>query len=177
MNRTPPDDRPGAPGDAELEGLLRDSRTLEDAPEWALRRMLELRPGRAAPPVAPAAPWRRLIASLRFDSAVAAPLALGLRGGGGARQWLFSTEAHDVDVRLANDGLSSGTGWQLSGQVLGPERATQVRLVRLDAEDSTRVQQLSELGDFHIDGLTAGRWRLVIEFGTWCIELPELEWP
>jgi len=181
MSRTPPGRlRPPVPAPP-LEQLLHDSRTMEDAPPELVRRAAALWPrpeAAAAPASAPTAQgWRRLLATLTFDAGLAAPLALGLRGdAAGWRQWLFTTAEHDVDLRLAA-GSPGGLTWQLSGQVLGPERPQGVQLRAVDSPPSVHQAVPGELGDFHFDPVPAGRWQVSIDFDGWSIDLPILEWP
>lgn len=115
-----------------LARALQASRSLEDAPEAAIRRAIDLWPARARAAKVPSA-WQRLTAVLRFDSAGQDALALGLRGasGGaalGVRQWLFTAGEHDVDLRAA--AVEGDRRWTLNGQVLGPQTAGTASLYR-----------------------------------------------
>ena len=164
----------------ELEGLLRDSAGLQDAPEHVIWRAESLwAPARAA--AVPPGPLRRLLAHLSFDSGGAAGLALGLRGDEAAgRQWLFTSEAHDFDLRCeAGDG-PPGQPWRLSGQVLGPEGPGELLLFTGAAEPQPaqaplRRVALGELSDFRCDGLPAGPCRLVFLLGELRVDLPPIE--
>lgn len=178
MNATFPEESQPPAEPAELERVLRDSRTMEEPPDTVLRRAFDIWPARTAAAGPSVSNWKRLWATLSFDSGDTGPLALGLRGNARqTRQWLFECEAHDIDLRLSNDTLSTDTPWQLSGQVLGPQAARRVRLVGLDSAACSFEVNASELGDFHLDRLPAGRWQLSIDFDDWSIDIPQLTWP
>lgn len=182
MNTDHPDDRlppaPGAPADpdAALADALMRSRVLQDAPESVVQRAIDLfatraRPVAAAAP-APAGVLRRLVAVLGFDSAAVNPQAAGLRSTASAvRQMLFSADGRDVDLRIAP---GSG-GWQVSGQVLGPDAAGFVEVSC--GETFHAVQAWNDLAEFRIDGVPAGRCRIVLRSGDWEMALPELGIP
>ncbi len=181
MNPDHPADRqlpPGAPADpdAALADALQRSRVLQDAPEAVIQRAIDLFAARARP-VAAAAPapqgvLRRLVAVLGFDSAALTPQAAGLRSaGGGVRQMLFSADGRDVDLRIA-----PGTGgWQVSGQVLGPDAQGRVTLA---CGEAFRAEQAwNDLAEFRIDGVPAGPCRIVLRSDDWEMALPELTLP
>lgn len=183
MNTDHPDDRlppapagAGADPDAALADALVRSRLLQDAPEAVIQRAIDLfatraRPVAAAAP-APASALRRLVAVLGFDSAALTPQAAGLRSTASAvRQMLFSADGRDVDLRIA-----PGTGgWQVSGQVLGPDAAGFVEVSC--GEHFHAVQAWNDLAEFRIDGVPAGRCRIVLRSGDWEMALPELTIP
>jgi len=141
---------------------------------------------------------RRVLATLRFDSAAQPVLALGMRGGrAGTRQLLFSAEGYDLDLRLTPD--LSGPCWQLDGQVLGPEGPMRVSLTTGEAvADSLAgrgdqagpgpapapagpgsaaglATEVDELGEFHFQGLEGGRWRLQLQLPQLLVDLPPIE--
>lgn len=179
MNSTSPEEPQPPAEPSELERVLRDSRTMAEPPDTVLQRAFDIWPARSAAAAGPSvSSWKRLWATLSFGSGDTGPLALGLRGDTRqTRQWLFECEAHDIDLRLSNDALSTDTPWQLSGQVLGPQAARRVRLVGVDGGAGSFEVKASELGDFHFDRLPAGRWQLSIDFDGWSIDVPELAWP
>jgi len=179
MNTDRSDDRqpPGAAGgpadpDAALADALARSRVLQDAPEPVIQRAIDLfatraRPATAAPAAATPGLLRRLVAVLGFDSQNLAPQAVGLRSaGGGARQLLFSTEGRDIDLRIAPGLL----GWQVSGQVLGPDASGRVtlRCGEFEAE-----QAWNELAEFRFDAVPGGRCQVVLRADDWELALPE----
>lgn len=155
---------------------------------------------RPAPLDAWLAGLRRVLATLRFDSAAQPALALGMRGGRAAtRQLLFSAEGYDLDLRLTPD--ATGPSWQLDGQVLGPEGPMRVALTTTggavpgdptgpagsarpsapptSADAPTAPQGLAtevdELGEFHFQGLEGGRWRLQLQLPQLLVDLPPIE--
>ncbi len=176
-----PDD-PAVPddsGDRALEQALQRSRMFEDAPEALIQRAIGVFQSRAAAR-APAAPGllRRLVATLGYDSAAAAPQALGLRAaagagggaGGGARQLLYTAGEHDVDLRIAP--AAGGRHWQISGQVLGPE--TEGR-AELRWADQVAEVAWNELAEFRFDAVPAGPCTLTLRAGDWELALPPLD--
>lgn len=177
--------------DEALAARLRASRRLEDAPEAVIQRALGLWRSRAAPAAAqstagsataaPAAPLaaglRRLVAVLKFDSAGASPLALGLRsgtGGEGTRQLLYFSEGRDVDLRIAPVSTPNGRQWRLSGQVLGPDVAG---VAELRCGKDVRTAEWSELAEFSFPEVAAGRCTLVLRSADWELELPFIDVP
>lgn len=172
--KTPSPD-PSLPSLSELEALLHDSRTMEDAPSHVLYRAESLwRPAAQADP----GPLKRLLASLTFDSGGLGQLALGLRGEGPVRQWLFTCEDHDVDLRAQAMDAGLPAAWRLQGQVLGPEGAGEALLLnggQGDADEPLRRTGLGEMADFAFDGLAAGAYRVVLLLGPLRVELPAVE--
>jgi len=178
MSHDPPDAprKPAAlPADPDIrlaEALAR-SRVMQDAPEAVIRRAVDLFPAKPRPAAAPApaGPLRRLVAVLGFDSALLAPQAAGLRSAGAAsRQLLYSAQGRDVDLRIA----AGAGGWQVSGQVLGPDASGRVEL---HCGAFRAEQDWNHLGEFHLDGVPAGAWRIVLRSDRWVLELPELQIP
>jgi hypothetical protein len=164
--------------DEELAQALRASRQLEDAPEAAIQRAIDLWPGRTRVPVRPAGAWARLGAVLRFDSAASDHLALGLRGAAGTelqpkRQWLFTAGEHDVDLRAAPAAV--GPLWTLSGQILGPQGAGTATLRSADdaaAATPARTVPWNEWAEFHFDELPPGKYLLRLSGPEGELELP-----
>jgi hypothetical protein len=173
MNATP--DRPD-PDDERLADALRASRVMHDAPEALIERAVGLWQPRAV--VATAAPpslLQRLVATLQFDSAGAAPLAFGLRSASGAgevRQLLFSLEGRDIDLRIAPAGEPGR--FRLSGQVLGPDAAG---VVAFDCGGLQGEAAWNELAEFGFDAVPAGDCRLVLRTDAWQAELPVISLP
>jgi hypothetical protein len=97
-----------------------------------------------------------LTGALRFDSATMPP-AFGMRGGITAtdRQLLFEAGPFEIELHMC----AEASGWNLSGQVLGPTDAVsgEVRLIGMPA--STR-SMLSELLEFNLLAVPAGAYRL-----------------
>jgi hypothetical protein len=182
MNTDHPDDRrppaPGAPADpdAALADALARSRVLQDAPEAVIQRAIDVFAPRqravAVDAPAPGGVLRRLVAVLGFDSATLTPQAAGLRSTASAvRQMLFSADGRDVDLRIA----PGAGGWQVSGQVLGPDASGFVEVSC--GETFHAVQAWNDLAEFRIDGVPAGRCRIVLRSSDWEMALPELTIP
>jgi hypothetical protein len=167
-----------------LADRLRASHRLEDAPEAVIQNALALWKKAevpvAEPASAPGAALRRLAAALRFDSATASPLALGLRSGGlpapgaSTRQLLYFSEGRDIDVRIAPVNGPGARQWQVSGQVLGPD-ATGMAELRCGAH--TRTASWSDLAEFSFTDVAPGSCTLVLRGGDWELELPPFEVP
>jgi len=177
---------PQDPTDEELEQLLRASRTLQDAPDWLVERVIALGPGGAPataalpslPPTAAAviagagAALRRVLARLVADTGSAPPLALGLRAAGvGTRQLLYAADDFAIDLHVSAAG-AAGAGWILSGQSLG---APGLNEVRLSGEDREQRVPLSDDGEFGFGPLPAGRWQLTLVGAGLQIDLPPLD--
>lgn len=152
--------------DDELEATLRDGRTLESAPEHVIQRALAAWQPRR-PAAAPVGPLRRLVAVLGFDSGVQPALA-GVRAGGAPaqRQFLFSADGHDVELRVSEPAPGS---FRLFAQVLGPEAQGRYELVVGDRQWSGA---LDDLGEFVVEALPAGQAGLQLQLGDTRIELP-----
>jgi hypothetical protein len=119
---------------------------------------------------------RRVAAALRFDSRGVAAAA-GLRGSlAETRHLLFSAKGRDIDLRL----VPSGEGFDLSGQVLGPDEGGEVALAgHLRAGGpppaSTRHAPIDPLGEFHLDAIDEGTYVLTLRLGSDEIVLPPIE--
>ena len=111
---------------------------------------------------------RRLLASLRFDSARPS-LALGLRAGQAeTRQQLYSAGEQDLDLRLNQ----AGQDWAISGQVLGPAAGGLAEL----RGQAIRVQApLNDLSEFALPPVPAGRYALILHLAEVEIEVTDLE--
>ena len=119
---------------------------------------------------APRAPnhRRRLLASLRFDSA-GPSLAFGLRGGQAeTRQQLYSAGEQDLDLRLKQ----VGQDWAISGQVLGPAAGG---LAELRGRAIRAQAPLNDLSEFALPPVPAGRYALILYLAEVEIEITDLE--
>jgi hypothetical protein len=160
-----------ATADALGQRLRHALRALPDAPPALQRAAIGLWPGAA--PAGVGAWMRRLAAVLSFDSWAAPATAAGLRSlRSPTRQLLYSAEGRDVDLRIA----PAAQAWSLAGQVLGPDEAGSVELLRLD-EGETAPQRvpLDSLGEFRIDGLTRGVYALSLQLGGDEVLLPPFD--
>jgi hypothetical protein len=167
--------------DDDLAQRLRASRRLLDAPEDLIQRAIGLWPAvavtaaTAAGPAQAAGPLRRLLASLRFDSAHSDPLALGLRSSAhDTRQLLFFSEGRDIDIRLIPSHGVGGVHWRLAGQVLGPD-AHGVALLKRGGEFERA--EWNELSEFTFSDIGAGACVVVLRGTDWEIELPSIDVP
>lgn len=125
---------------------------------------------------------KRWMAVLCFDSWAASPVAAGMRAlPTDLRQLLFSADGCDIDLRVAPRGVA-GAGcaeFTLSGQVLGPLSEGRVEISGIDNADlappNTKVVTVQPPGEFHVEGVHAGSYRIVVCLGDTEIELPPLE--
>ena len=161
--------------DAELLEQLRHAvASLPDAPVALQRAAEALWTAASTPPLAArlGTNLRRLTAVLTFDSWAAAPSMTSLRSAtASTRHWVFCTEGRDIDVRYT----ARGDGWQVSGQVLGPDAAGTVRLARgTDGAAPPLEAVLNELGEFHFDAIAAALCRVTLHFDDIEIVLPPI---
>lgn len=157
---------PPEPDDTELERQLRDSRSLEAAPEHVIQRAFTIwQPRRAA--AGPPSLVQRLVAAIGFDSGWTLLPAAGVRAAAARqRQMLFTIGSHDLDLRIRPQ---AGEGFLLSGQLLGPE--VQGELSVQVADHRQRVA-LDTLAEFRFDAVPAGECRLVLHLAGADCELP-----
>jgi hypothetical protein len=115
--------------------------------------------------------FQHLSGALRFDSATA-PAAFGVRSGSSApRQRLFEAGPFELELQTA----AVRSGWTISGQVLGPTDATS-GVVRLIGQRSQARSELTELLEFKLPVVAAGRYRLEVEVGDSArVEIDDLE--
>lgn len=145
---------------------LAQSDTNEDAPPHVLARAMRLLRPRAAPR-APG-PLRRVLATLRFDSA-RMPLAFGVRADQGrARHMLFNAEGHDLDLRVTR----AEDGWLVFGQVFGPSASGQVEL---RGTESMARTALNDMRTFALPPVPAGSYALHLSLDDAEIEIVGLE--
>lgn len=118
---------------------------------------------------------QRAAAALRFDSR--RTVATGLRGSlAETRHLLFSAKGRDIDLRV----VPAGDGFELSGQVLGPDEGGEVALsAHLRAggppPTPTRHTSIDPLGEFHLDAIDEGTYVLTLRLGRDEIVLPPIE--
>lgn len=112
---------------------------------------------------------RQQAAVLSFDS-WAAPRMRSLRSP--TRHLLFSSLERDIDLRIA----PAAGAFSLTGQILGPDEAGQIELAPLpDAAPAQHASTLDALGEFRIDGVARGHYRLSLRLGDDLITLPPIE--
>jgi hypothetical protein len=161
----------------EFAHLAQYAIALADAPPSLVRAAIDLWP--ASPPVA----WKSVaeaalhlaIAALRFDSWARPPVAMGMRAAvSDTRHLLFSALGRDIDLRIS----PAADHFTLTGQVLGPEEPGMVELIKhsgdgLNPSDS-RVAPLDALGEFRLDRVRGGAYRLTLRVGGDEIALPPI---
>jgi hypothetical protein len=165
--------------DAELAQWAHRALAMPDAPAAWISRAVALQPAGASPSAAVsdllASGLRAVLATLRFDSWATPAAAFALRSGGSAtRHLLFSAAGRDVDLRIS----PSGDGFQLSGQVLGPDDSGQLTLAYTAdghaGEAPERSTPVDEWGEFRLAGLPGGTCSLTLHLGGERIVLPPI---
>ena len=67
----------------------------------------------------------------------------------------------------------------ISGQILGPDEIGEIELTRLSGDAATVVEPhyatFDELGEFRIQGVSAGTYRATLRFGDSEVVLPHIE--
>jgi len=158
--------------DDELLARLPAAAALPDAPQAWMQRAIEAWRSPVEAPLAEAgrALRERVQAWLRFDSWAAAPLAAGLRSTGtsATRQLVFSAEGRDVDLRIAP---AEGGRFSVSGQVLGPDERGTVLLAH-EGGPAAHETALDDFGEFHLEDVEPGRYRLSLALPSQVLELP-----
>ena len=167
--------------DDEFVHLVRRAVALPDAPPQLVRAAIELWP--AARPSAlesVAGSALRLVAAvLSFDSWARPATALGMRAvASDTRHLLFSAMGRDIDLRIS----PAADHYALTGQILGPDDAGRVELaMQPDAGSAppdasgARVAALDAFGEFRLDGVRGGIYRLTLRLGGDEIVLPPIE--
>jgi hypothetical protein len=159
--------------DADLAALLPRAAAMPDAPPDWLRAAEDLSPrGDAAGSVARGAK-RLLAAALRFDSWAGAPLAFGMRAlPSETRHLLFSAMGRDIDLRIT----PAAPHFALAGQILGPDESGRVELTPQAGQgEGRRMAAIDELGEFRLDDVHSGTYRLTLRMGNDEIVLPPIE--
>jgi hypothetical protein len=143
-----------------LIGLMR-SDTSVDAPADLIGRVIELFHQRSA-----RLP-RRLVATMRFDSA-RQPQGIGVRSGfTGGRQLVFNADDIDLDLRL----FPLATGWAVSGQLLGNCHGGEVEL---HGPQGAARTTLNELCEFKLSSIQPGLYRLMLHLDGTDLEITDL---
>ncbi len=120
---------------------------------------------------------QRVAAALHFDSRSSVAPAIGLRGNlAETRHLLFSAKGRDIDLRV----VPAGGGFELSGQILGPDEGGRVALAAHLRAGSpppppTRHAAIDSLGEFHLDDIDVGTYVLTLQLGGDEIVLPPIE--
>jgi hypothetical protein len=174
--------------DDEWLALVRHAIAMPDVPPHLLQRALDLwlqRPDSQRIPVHGAQGHpvlKRWLAVLAFDSWATAPVAAGMRAlPSEVRQLLYSADGCDIDLRVAPRGAAAtvGADFTLSGQLLGPFTEGQIELHGIGhdgiALPGAKVVPVQPLGEFHVEGVHAGSYRITVRLGDAEIELPLLD--
>ncbi len=160
--------------DADLgQALQRPARELPSAPLPWQRAALALFPA-AAPLRDTAAALGRLVrAVLSFDSWAVPATAAGMRSlRSPTRHLLYSAEGRDIDLRIS----AQAEHFSLSGQILGPDETGHIELSALDEGGGALHQgALDALGEFRIDSVPPGLYRLTLHVGDAPIVVQPLE--
>ena len=161
--------------------MRRAVRDLPDAPPALLQAARGLwptsplaQPGAIAQAADVARAALRLVqAVLSFDSWSTVAVAQGMRSlRSPTRHLLFSAEGRDVDLRIS----PAAEFFALTGQILGPDESGDIELLSLDRPDATPTQvALDDMGEFRLDGLAAGHYRLTLNLGGDRVELPAIQ--
>jgi hypothetical protein len=165
--------------DDELMHLVQRATRLPDAPAFCVQAAIALWPdtprsqAQSLLQVARSA-LHLVTAVLSFDSWSQPPVAMGMRGSGSdTRHLLFSTPGGDVDLHVA----AVAEHFAISGQLLGRDEGGRVELTPSSglAEGPPTSMTLDELGEFRLEGLAAGSYRLSLRLSQEVIVLPVID--
>ena len=180
--------------DDEFTELVQRAAGLPDAPPEMLRAATNLWPKTRPSTLGNHAETASQIiyAVLSFDSWARPAVAFGMRSAGSdTRHLLFSAAGRDVDLRISR----LADTFALAGQILGPDEAGTIELAAdpsltnaeanpagsvADEPDDrqrligSRVTSLDELGEFRLDDVPAGTYRLTLRLGSDEIVLPPI---
>ena len=164
--------------DDEFVCLVQRAVALPDAPPALVRAAIELWPAahRATWTGVAQAALRLVNAVLSFDSWAQPPVALGMRAAASdTRHLLFSAMGRDIDLRIS----PVADHYALAGQILGPDEAGVIELAtQPDAGSGAQgahVAALDSLGEFRLEGVRGGTYRLTLRMGGDEIVLPPIE--
>jgi hypothetical protein len=164
------------PSEIEAVELWLGADGLTPPPPWVLRRAERIarqrprpRPSLAAPRTAVA---RRIIAALTFDSALQ-PRFAGLRASGThVRRLLFQAENVEVDLEMTPE--PAGERIRVAGQVTAGGADPSGGYLRLSNSGNEWRAPLDESGEFYLDSLTPGAYRLEVVLPDRVVEVPVL---
>jgi hypothetical protein len=164
--------------DGEFAQIVRRAIALPDAPPMLVRAAIDLwtdsRPH--APKSVDRAALCLVIAELSFDSWARPAVAFGMRAAvSDTRHLRFRAMGRDIDLRIS----PAAAHFTLTGQVLGPDEPGVVKLVE-HSDDGLKpsvslVTSLDALGEFRLDGVRRGTYRLTLRMGCNEIRLPPVE--
>jgi hypothetical protein len=163
-------------GLAEVEALemMLTAEGLEAPPPWVLRRAERIVRQRSS--ARQRESWtgraRRFVAALTFDSQTQ-PQFVGLRASRTqVRRLLFQAENIEVDLEMSPSPASEQV--RLAGQITAGGTDPSGGFLRLTTAAGEWRAQLDDTGEFWIDSLTPGTYRLEVVFSDQVIEVPVL---
>lgn len=158
--------------------LRRAVSSLPDAPDTLQRAALDLFPATAKTSLMDAAAQvvkavqQKLQAVLTFDSWATPALAAGMRStASSTRYLLYSVKGRDIDLRIT----PSAAGFEVAGQVLGPDETGQVELRAAAEGAGAQVTSMDDMGEFRLDGVRRGSYVFTLRVGADEIVLPPVE--
>jgi hypothetical protein len=159
--------------DEDFASLVPRAAAMADAPTNLIRAAEDLGPRADALGGLAGAATRLLAAALRFDSWAGAPLAFGMRAlPSDTRHLLFSAMGRDIDLRIT----PAEAHFALAGQILGPDEAGRVELTPQAGQgEGRRIAAIDELGEFRLDDVHSGTYRITLRMGGDEIVLPPIE--
>ncbi len=145
-------------------------------PPWVLRRAERLPRQQPRARTARLRRWadggRRFVASLAFDSTVQAQF-VGLRASGThVRRLLYQSE--DVEVDLEMTPLATGEQVSLAGQVTSGGADPSGGYLRLTTEGGEWRAALDASGEFRLESLAPGKYKLEVVLSDCVVEVPAL---
>jgi hypothetical protein len=148
---------------------------LSEPPPWVLRRaeriVSQRARARAGPRPALASAARRILAALAFDSSVQ-PQFAGLRASNThVRRLLFQAESVEVDLEMTP---LSAQQVRLAGQVTAGGADPSGGYLRLSAKGGEWRAPLDAAGEFLVESLAPGSYRLEVILGDRVVEVPVL---
>lgn len=163
--------------DSELEQMIGRAAAQPDAPAAWVSRANALFVSR--PIAAGVSPLQALLnqvaAVLQFDSWAPSPLPASVRSlPSQTRHLLFSMQGRDIDLRIT----PAAEDYAVAGQILGPDDTGVVELSRDSDEPATdpalHSVPLDELGEFRLEGVPRGTYRVTLRVGHDEIALPPI---
>jgi hypothetical protein len=116
--------------------------------------------------------WRRLEASLVFDSRQQAPMVGVRTATAGLPRLMYTARGVEIDVQIRPG--TGGNGVRLLGQVLNEEFEPSAGRVVVEGTHGSVEADLDECGHFSIDGLKTGRLRLEVHLPDALIVVPSI---
>lgn len=112
---------------------------------------------------------RRVVAALSFDSSSNLSPSFAVRSSQShSRQFIYSAEGHDIDLRISGE----ADQWVVSGQVLGGDCSGGT--VNLENENGTSATTMNDLCEFRLPGVSNGRYDLRFRLPNLEIEISQL---